>query len=644
MTPARIHQPSPANRSFLLLAALALGLLVIYFPGLDGPFLFDDVPNLTANQQLQITGSLSDEWRVAALSSHAGILHRPLAMLSFAANFVLTGGFDAFAFKSTNLLLHFGCACALYGLAVGLLRSPAMRTLGFTPGQSQAVALLAAALWSLHPLQVSAVLYVVQRMALLSAFFVLLGLAVFVRYRVRWAEYGGTAGEILAAGLWIALCGLLAALSKENGLLLFWLLPVIEVCFFRGEWSGRNLAPLRLVASILLVLPAVLCVLVLLIDPAILGVSYAGREFTLEQRLLTQLRVLWHYVGWLLWPDIRAYGLHHDDIQVSMGWYQPYTTLLALIGWLLLALLAWLGRRRFPVLAFALLFFLVGQSMESSFIALEMVYEFRNYLPSCAVFFAIAVALMQLSRRFPPCDFRMAGGLLVLVLAGVTCLRSLNWASAEGLALTDVRNHPHSARANFYAGQVLLEQVYSGQVSSEAAVRNNVVAARTFFERGHQFAPREFAPMVYLYRLDRRYFSAIPEPPDWLGKMQVLAQDRRLQASDRTALEALASTTDLPVMEGDRSRLLSLYEELLGRYPGDALLRAAAHNLGWEGEQVTQAGCPSSGSSCEPVAGDLMVAMDDAQQQGLIYERLGKYMATDTLRVRLLEIKGLFTQ
>ena len=71
-------------------------------------------------------------------------------------------------------------------------------------------------MWLFHPLHVSTVLYVVQRMAQLSSLFVVLGLFVYCRYRLRWAESGSSAGELVTAALWLLLITLAAVLAKEN--------------------------------------------------------------------------------------------------------------------------------------------------------------------------------------------------------------------------------------------------------------------------------------------------------------------------------------------------------------------------------------------------------------------------------------------
>ena len=133
---------------------------------------------------------------------------------------------------------------------------------------------------------------------------------------------------------------------------------------------------------------------IFLATPEAISAGYAGREFSLEERLLTQGRLLWRYLAWILLPNITDMGFQHDDIPISTGLFQPLTTLLSLIAWVVLLALSFVLRRRYPLLLLYVLFFLVGHSMESTILPLEMVYEHRNYLPSMPVCLLLASILI----------------------------------------------------------------------------------------------------------------------------------------------------------------------------------------------------------------------------------------------------------
>jgi len=77
-----INARPPYSVGFWFAVGLAaLVCVALYFPALGGPLFFDDVPNLVDNPQVQIDGRSFVAWRVAALSTSAGELERPGAML-----------------------------------------------------------------------------------------------------------------------------------------------------------------------------------------------------------------------------------------------------------------------------------------------------------------------------------------------------------------------------------------------------------------------------------------------------------------------------------------------------------------------------------------------------------------------------------
>jgi len=163
---------TPATRALWLLALPVLAFFVLAWPAVHGPFVFDDFPNLAA---LAKTGAV-DSWRALGiyLSESRYFPGRPLAMLSFLPQQASWPG-DPLPFKVVNLLLHGANALLLWAL----LRRVTAAVM--TPDRSRLVAALAAVAWLVHPMQLSTVFLVVQRMTLLATFFVLLGLLAYVQ-------------------------------------------------------------------------------------------------------------------------------------------------------------------------------------------------------------------------------------------------------------------------------------------------------------------------------------------------------------------------------------------------------------------------------------------------------------------------------
>ena len=113
---------------------------------------FDDKPALTANELVQIDGTVFDEWRTAAFSSNSGLLRRPISMLSFAANHAVSGDFSPLGVKAVNLVIHLGIGSLLYFLFLAILAGLQLET---GVNIRRLLALTAAGISLLHPLNVS---------------------------------------------------------------------------------------------------------------------------------------------------------------------------------------------------------------------------------------------------------------------------------------------------------------------------------------------------------------------------------------------------------------------------------------------------------------------------------------------------------
>lgn len=441
----------------LILAPIILLTVLAYFPGLHGPYVLDDGENITLNQGVAVRELNLGNLYQALTSNESGPLKRPIAALSFALNHYLAGGFDnTLPYKLTNLIIHLINTLLVYFLVTLLLRAPAFRTTAHRINEQYAGGTIAA-IWALHPLHLTSVLYVVQRMNSLSAMFVFAGLIIFCHGRLR-VEQGERKGLIaMYAGLGIGT--MLGLGAKENAALLPILAFVIEYTLFHdGRHTYPARRPIRTFYAITVLVPIIACVTYLFINLELLFGSYAERHFSLTERLLTQSRILWFYFSLILFPSTHRLGLFHDDIHLSHGLLDPLTTLPAVISVAALVWLAVAKVRLYPLLSFAILWFFVGHSLESSILPLEIAYEHRNYVPSFGIVASLVLAAWnpiknnvqtpQLSVIIP-C-------VVILVLVFATWSRSNTWGDIRSLAEDSVRHHPASPRANDFAARVIL--------------------------------------------------------------------------------------------------------------------------------------------------------------------------------------------
>lgn len=485
-----MQNKSLAKVIFLALSLTGMGVWA-YWPGLRGDFLFDDYVNLPALGANGPVTHWSTFWQYIT-SGQADPTGRPLALLSF-----LIDAHDwpatPYPFKRTNLLLHLlnGTTLALLLMRLGRLAIPAT-----TPRQRERIALagvLGASLWLLHPLMVSTTLYIVQREAMLAASFTLLGLLLWLKGRQDLLDGRRLAGWTwMIAGLWG--CTLLGVLSKANGMLLPALALVIDHTILRvriTDGRSRNasdqrknretVSGLRVYRTALWLLagPPALFLSIYLLRAGYLGIVHgisAVRPWTLGERLLTEQRILIDYLRLLWLPHPFTPGLFNDHVEVSTGLLNPVSTLPSILAIATLIVGAIVVRRRWPILAGAILFYFTAQSMESGTLALELYFEHRNYLPAMLMFWPLALWLCDVPQHgllkpdqvsdgwAGPSRGRIALKVLLSAtilgaLVAMTHARAALWGNSRDQALLWAKLNPDSPRAQAYAA---MSEVASG--------------------------------------------------------------------------------------------------------------------------------------------------------------------------------------
>ena len=178
-----------ARRHLLALFAVLALTTICYWPGLFGPFVFDSGQNIVENPPVHVANLSVESLSHAADGYRNGFpFHRQLTMVSFGLNYYWTG-LNPFWFKATNLALHLANGVLVFLLASTLLGALSDRKqILLSRSAAGWVAVAVAAAWVLHPINLTAVLHSAQRATLLSAFFVLGGMTVFLAGRVRILE------------------------------------------------------------------------------------------------------------------------------------------------------------------------------------------------------------------------------------------------------------------------------------------------------------------------------------------------------------------------------------------------------------------------------------------------------------------------
>ncbi|MEW9571157.1 tetratricopeptide repeat protein [Rhodanobacter sp. Si-c] len=590
----------------ILLAGLAI-TAIVYWPGLYGGWLFDDYPNIVDNQGVQPHDASIPSLVSAALSSPSSEFKRPLASLSFAVNY-LAGGLNPFGWKLTNLVIHLLNGALVFLLARMLLAAarkggpPSVTTNGKLADDAAearragTVAALIAAGWMLLPINLTGVLYVVQRMESLANLFVLAGLLGYVCGRQRMLRHA-SGGFVLATASLVVATGV-GVLAKETAVMLPLYAAAVEWVIFRprrtdGDAPRTDKRILGLFA-ITLVIPMVAGLAWLL--PQVLSPGYwATRDFTLGTRLLTEARIVTDYIVWTLLPTAHALSFYHDDVRTSTGLFHPWTTLPSIVAIIALIFCMFRFRRRLPLLSLGIALYLGCHLLTGTILPLELVYEHRNYFASFGVLLAVvpflaaprgslatsdgastpsASAVNQLDMGLPLPRLRravLAG--LIAFWAIMTAITALAWSSPLTLAQALAARAPLSPRAQYELGRTYI--IYSHYDPASPFTQ----MAYAPLERAMRFPESSILPQQALIFLNARLHR--PLKAEWWDTMIAKLKLRPPGVQDGSSLAALTQCQRDGECELPKDRMVQAFLAALSHPHPSARLLAMYGDYAW---------------------------------------------------------------
>jgi len=453
------------------MALVLIGVIgfALYFKSLGGGFLWDD-------RFLVVENPLIRAWRqipqlfLHPLTPDFHNVYRPLVNFSFMIGYAL-GNLNPWVHHLGSLLLHLVNAGLVYG--VSLLLS-----------KKRSFALSVGLLFVAHPVLTEPVNYISSRADLLAGCFVLLGFGLYVRHRQTWSR-AAYAGALLSFA-----CGLL---SKEFVVVFPLLIMVYELTLRpptpngsqRGEWF-RLLWPFFLILGIWLALRF----WILQFEPSSRWMpAQTMAQLPLGQRFFTSLSVVPTTVRLLLLPlGLRKVWVV-QPIE-SMGQLQVIGSGLLVMG---LGILAFWIRKRSPLAAFGILWFLVLLLPHLNVVPLNaFMSEGWLYLSTVGFVLLLGVGLF----RFVS-NPSLRWGILIAVLgvyASLTVGRTQVWASGpERFYLATLQVAPTADRIHVELGSVYLGRgdLEKAQAAYQEALRihpDNVSArynlGKVFFKQG----------------------------------------------------------------------------------------------------------------------------------------------------------------
>jgi protein O-mannosyl-transferase len=395
---------------FFLFFVVALGL---NFQGLEAPIRYDTAAKLEGRLSFFDGG---------ARSAMKVFPQRPLPVLSFYANY-MTGGMEPGYFRVVNLAILAGTAVVVVLLIYMMLTIPGLWDKGSRYDKG-IVSFMGGLMFLVHPLQTYVTLYIWQRTAIMACFFYYSALAAYLAVRLGTIE-NKLAGYALCLGL--SVCALL---SKENAVTLPLAFIGAEIAFFN---EGRQALWKRAATyfSVMLIATGMLSFLqhphgdVRLGSGVLNTVAAYYREsgLTLMDVLLTQSRVLFHYLAMSLAPLPEKVQLVNPQV-LSRGLWQPPVTFVAVFATAaLVAAGVYLLRKR-PLSGFGILFYVVNLIPEALLVPQYAFFGYRAVLPMlglCLVLVDCAAAVLD-AVRGAKLEGTVRATLLSLCIAAVTLM------------------------------------------------------------------------------------------------------------------------------------------------------------------------------------------------------------------------------
>ena len=430
---------NPGQYAFTFITLLIL-LLAVYSNSFQGDWHFDDFPNIVKNSHIQIKSLSLPELKQSITGIYQDRLLRPFSYASFALNYYV-GGLNVFGFHLVNFFIHYLSSVFLFLFIFNTLKLPLCKNQ--YENIAYPVALLATVLWSVHPVFVTSVSYIVQRMTSMAGLFYIMSMYFYLKGRMS-----KTKGKSIGFFIFCALAGMASLLTKENAVMLPFSILLFDLLLIQGATKENIKRFLKILIAPLLLFIIVGFLYTGGFSNAFSG--YAGRDFTMYERLLTEPRVIIFYLSLLFYPIHSRLTLLYD-IDISHSLLQPWTTLPAILLILfIIATAIYLCRKR-PLMSFCILFFFLNHIIEGTVIPLELIYEHRNYLPAMFLFIPVAQFFVYVLDYFSYkrlLQIAVALGVIIIIvgLGDVTFRRNAIFSDEFLLWSDNIEKYPNLSR------------------------------------------------------------------------------------------------------------------------------------------------------------------------------------------------------
>ena len=441
---------SHPQAGFFFTAGLLPGMLVIigliaYCNSFNGPFIFDDVPNIVENSNIRQLWPITEAMSAPA---HSGLAGRPILSLSFALNYAV-GGYSVWGYHLVNLIIHILGALTLYGI---VRRTLAGERLKKKFGRvSASLAWITAAIWLVHPIQTESVTYIVQRAESLMGLFYLL--AVYTAVRAMQPKH---------SRIWLILSVVFCSLgmvTKEVTVTAPVIILLYDRTFVAGSFSSALKKRWLLYSS--LAATWVVLIVMMTSGPQSQTIGFAVPISSFDYAM-NQCIAIVHYLKLSFWPSRLCLYYFWPVIKL---WGRILPSLLIIL--IMAAVTLW-GFVRNRTWSYPAVWFFAILAPTSSFVPIaDIIFEHRVYL-SLAGLAAIVVTGGYLLSGFIAKHIRSGRiinfsgvGIVMIVVAALTITtvyRNRDYRSTLSIWESVVKAAPANHKGHYNLGKQLKEQ------------------------------------------------------------------------------------------------------------------------------------------------------------------------------------------
>jgi tetratricopeptide (TPR) repeat protein len=443
-------------KKHLPLLIIIASILIAYSNSLNGTWAMDDV---VANKPVGIH-DIQDLLSFRKVTSSTFLLNQAIAP------------FNPASFRLTNIAIHILNTLLVYILTLKTFtlsirtsdpESDKRRDPGHKPAHFAHHALygafISSTLFALHPININAVAYIVQRMASLATLFVLLALLSYIAAHLS--------KNLYKTVIYYALSGIsvvLGIFSKENAVMAIPLLFLYDYIFL-SAFSKQKRRKMIIAVVVIGLLSFSFTTFFLKLHSKVFEIvgfflhpnqplpwkdwMSIDVSWTALEHIFSAFRVLVRYLFLLFFPLPRFLVFDWWGFPVSHGITDPITTLPSMILVISLVVFSLLKLKRYPFISFGILWYFLAISLES-FLAVgtDLYYEHRNYLPFTGLSIGIASqGIVFFKDRINNRTAWISVTIICLTLGSLTFARNFVWKDSVTLWGDTLKKNPSNLRA-----------------------------------------------------------------------------------------------------------------------------------------------------------------------------------------------------